>query len=130
MKSRQYQWSSALTTKANTSAAAEGLAQQTVKPDGIILVDSGSTDATVRIAQLAGCPHCCISPKKIFPSDELNLGCAAAIGEILLFASAHVYPGLQHPHRAHCQRIRPRRRLHSPTGGRWGTSERSSPSRG
>lgn len=70
----------------------KGLAQQTVKPDEIILVDSGSTDATVRIAQLAGCRIVHIAKEDFSFGRALNLGCAAAIGEILLFASAHVYP--------------------------------------
>lgn len=68
-----------------------GFGQQTVKPDEIILVDSGSTDNTVAIAEAAGCTIVHIA-KGEFSSAALNKGCAAASGDILLFASAHVYP--------------------------------------
>jgi glycosyltransferase involved in cell wall biosynthesis len=69
-----------------------GLAQQTVKPDEIILVDSGSTDDTVAIAESAGCRIVHIAKEEFSFGRALNRGCAAAEGDILLFASAHVYP--------------------------------------
>ncbi|WP_319435027.1 glycosyltransferase family 2 protein [Mycobacterium sp. RTGN5] len=70
----------------------KGLAQQTVKPDEIILVDSGSTDDTVAIAEAAGCRIVHIAKEEFSFGRALNRGCAAADGDILLFASAHVYP--------------------------------------
>ncbi|MBB3607021.1 glycosyltransferase involved in cell wall biosynthesis [Mycolicibacterium sp. BK556] len=70
----------------------KGLAQQTVKPDEIILVDSGSTDDTVAIAEAAGCRIVHIAKEEFSFGRALNRGCAAAEGDILLFASAHVYP--------------------------------------
>ena len=70
----------------------KGLAQQTVKPDEIILVDSGSTDDTVAIAESAGCRIVHIAKEEFSFGRALNRGCAAADGDILLFASAHVYP--------------------------------------
>lgn len=69
-----------------------GLDQQTVKPDEIIVVDSGSTDNTVAIAQAAGCTVVHIAKEEFSFGRALNRGCAAASGDILLFASAHVYP--------------------------------------
>jgi glycosyltransferase involved in cell wall biosynthesis len=69
-----------------------GFRQQTVKPDQIILVDSGSTDDTVAIAESAGCTIVHIAKSDFSFGRALNRGCAAASGEILLFASAHVYP--------------------------------------
>jgi rhamnosyltransferase len=70
----------------------EGLEQQTLKPDEVILVDSGSTDETVAIAQAAGCTVIHIPKSEFSFGRALNMGCGAASGEILLFASAHVYP--------------------------------------
>jgi rhamnosyltransferase len=70
----------------------KGLAQQTVDVDEIILVDSGSTDDTVAIAEAAGCTVVHIAKSEFSFGRALNRGCAAATGDILLFASAHVYP--------------------------------------
>lgn len=69
-----------------------GLAKQTVRPDEVILVDSGSTDNTVAIAEAAGCTIVQIAKDEFSFGRALNRGCAAASGEVLLFASAHVYP--------------------------------------
>ncbi|MGY4712347.1 glycosyltransferase family 2 protein [Mycolicibacterium sp. CBM1] len=70
----------------------KGLEQQTVAPDEIVLVDSGSTDDTVAIAEAAGCRIVHIAKEEFSFGRALNRGCAAASGEVLLFASAHVYP--------------------------------------
>jgi len=70
----------------------EGFEQQTVKPDEIILVDSGSTDDTAEIARAAGCRIVHIDKSEFSFGRALNRGCAAATGDVLLFASAHVYP--------------------------------------
>jgi glycosyltransferase involved in cell wall biosynthesis len=65
---------------------------QTVPPDEIVLVDSGSTDRTVEIATDAGARIVSIEPADFSFGRALNVGCAAATGELLVFASAHVYP--------------------------------------
>ncbi len=70
----------------------KGLEQQTIKPDEIILVDSGSTDDTIAIAEAAGCTIVHIMKDEFSFGRALNRGCSAASGDILLFASAHVYP--------------------------------------
>lgn len=70
----------------------KGLEQQTHKPYEVILVDSGSTDDTVAIAEAAGCKIVHIAKNEFSFGRALNRGCSAASGEILLFASAHVYP--------------------------------------
>jgi glycosyltransferase involved in cell wall biosynthesis len=70
----------------------EGFEHQTVKLDEVILVDSGSTDHTVEIAEAAGCNIVHIAKSEFSFGRALNMGCAAARGDILLFASAHVYP--------------------------------------
>lgn len=69
-----------------------GIEQQTYKNVEVIVVDSGSTDGTIEIAQKYT-PHIVqIRPEDFSFGYALNVGCQAATGELLLFASAHVYP--------------------------------------
>lgn len=69
-----------------------GVLRQTVGDVEIIVVDSGSTDATLSI--VAQYPARVVR----IPQDEfsfgraLNIGCGAARSPLLVFASAHVYP--------------------------------------
>lgn len=58
----------------------------------IILVDSGSTDKTVQISEQEGAKIVHIKPEEFSFGYALNLGAEIAEGDILLFASAHVYP--------------------------------------
>lgn len=58
----------------------------------VILVDSGSTDGTVEIAEKYNTNIIHIKPEDFSFGYALNVGCEAASGNILLFASAHVYP--------------------------------------
>jgi glycosyltransferase involved in cell wall biosynthesis len=69
-----------------------GLLRQSRRPDQVILVDSGSTDDTVAIARAHGAGVVHIAPQEFSFGRSLNRGCAQATGEILVFASAHVYP--------------------------------------
>jgi len=69
-----------------------GLAHQTVQPDEIILVDSGSTDATVDIAEHYGVKIVRIPKDQFSFGRSLNWGCEAATGDVLFLLSAHVYP--------------------------------------
>jgi rhamnosyltransferase len=69
-----------------------GLVRQTQPPDQIILVDSGSTDATLAIASQFPVEVATIEPQRFSFGRSLNVGCSAALHEILVFASAHVYP--------------------------------------
>lgn len=57
-----------------------------------IVIDSGSTDSTVAIASMMGARVISISKEEFTFGKALNIGCQSASGDILLFASAHVYP--------------------------------------
>lgn len=73
-----------------------GIMAQTLRDDTeIIVVDSGSTDATVAIARRYPVELVTIQPQDFSFGRSLNLGCAAASGDYLVFASAHVYPVYQ-----------------------------------
>lgn len=69
-----------------------GLAQQTCRDAEVILVDSGSTDATVQIAESGGAKIVHIPPAEFTFGRSLNLGLRAASGDLVVIASAHVYP--------------------------------------
>lgn len=69
-----------------------GIARQVGPAPEIILVDSGSTDATVAIASRFGVQLVTITPAEFTFGRSLNRGIAAARGDIVLLASAHVYP--------------------------------------
>ena len=69
-----------------------GILQQTVDQVEIILVDSGSTDATVAIASRYPVKIIYIRPEDFSFGYSLNQGIAAATAPLVVFASAHVYP--------------------------------------
>lgn len=69
----------------------ESIANQTVPPDEVILVDSGSTDRSVDIAESHDVRIVHIPPGEFTFGRALNWGCEAAKGELLIFVSAHVY---------------------------------------
>ncbi|WAL58972.1 glycosyltransferase family 2 protein [Thermocoleostomius sinensis] len=70
----------------------DGIQQQTIAPVEIIVVDSGSTDRTVEIAQQYSVTLVSIRPEEFSFGRSLNLGCQAASAELIVIASAHVYP--------------------------------------
>ncbi len=70
----------------------EGVKRQTVTEVELILVDSGSTDETVKIAESYGAKIVHIQPQEFTFGRSLNLGLAAASHELAVIASAHVYP--------------------------------------
>ena len=69
-----------------------GLVRQTRRPDQIVMVDSGSTDATLAIARRFPVEIHTIEPEQFSFGKSLNVGCRAAKGDIMVFASAHVHP--------------------------------------
>ncbi len=70
----------------------DGISQQTVKDVELILVDSGSTDATVAVAKEAGARILHVPAAEFSFGRSLNLGIEAAGREHVVIASAHVYP--------------------------------------
>jgi len=70
----------------------DGILQQTIQDVEIILVDSGSTDATLEIALRYPVQAVHIRPDEFTFGRSLNWGIAASHGEVIIIASAHVYP--------------------------------------
>lgn len=70
----------------------EGIKQQTIKDVDVILVDSGSTDSTVAIAESYGAQIVRIPSAEFTFGRSLNHGIKAAKREWVIIASAHVYP--------------------------------------
>jgi len=68
------------------------IANQTIRDVEVIIVDSGSTDGTLEIAASHDARIFHIRPDEFTFGRSLNLGCAQALGEFLVLASAHVYP--------------------------------------
>jgi glycosyltransferase involved in cell wall biosynthesis len=70
----------------------EGIRQQTIKDVEIVLVDSGSTDGTVSVAESFGARVVRIPSAEFTFGRSLNFGVQAATREFIVIASAHVYP--------------------------------------
>ena len=70
----------------------KGISQQTYGDVETILVDSGSTDRTVEIAEEYGVQIVHISPEEFTFGRSLNRGIQAAQGEFIVIVSAHCYP--------------------------------------
>ena len=58
----------------------------------IIVVDSGSTDGTVQLAESFGVRMLHIKKEEFSFGRSLNIGCAAAMGDVLVFISGHCVP--------------------------------------
>lgn len=70
----------------------EGIKFQTLKNVEVILVDSGSKDSTVEVAESYGVRIVRISPDEFTFGRSLNYGIQSASGDFIVIASAHVYP--------------------------------------
>ncbi|MEW6400739.1 MAG: glycosyltransferase family 2 protein [Chloroflexota bacterium] len=69
-----------------------GIRHQSLKDVEIILVDSGSKDSTVSVAESYEARIVTIRPEEFTFGRSLNLGVQAATREFVVIASAHVYP--------------------------------------
>jgi L-ascorbate metabolism protein UlaG (beta-lactamase superfamily) len=82
----------------------EGIAIQ--QTDGldfeVVLVDSGSTDDTLAIAEHYGCRILHITREEFSFGRSLNMGCEAASGDILVITSGHCVPADPHWLQALC----------------------------
>jgi len=58
----------------------------------LVLVDSGSTDRTIDIAKAHNCQIFHIEKSEFTFGRSLNIGCEGALGDILVFISAHCIP--------------------------------------
>ena len=70
----------------------EGISRQTIQDVQIILVDSGSTDNTIKIAEDNDVDIVRINPQDFTFGRSLNIGIEAAESDFILIASAHVFP--------------------------------------
>ncbi len=70
----------------------EGIQHQTIQDVEIILVDSGSTDLTVSVAESFGARIVRIPSDEFTFGRSLNFGVRAARRDLIIIASAHVYP--------------------------------------
>ncbi len=69
-----------------------GLMRQRRRPDEIIVVDSGSTDATLSIASAFPTKVVHIAPEDFSFGRACNVGMEACAAEVGIFISAHCYP--------------------------------------
>jgi len=69
----------------------------------VVLVDSGSTDGTLEIADRYGCHIYHITREEFSFGRSLNIGCEAANGEILVITSGHCAPTDKHWLQRICQ---------------------------
>jgi len=70
----------------------EGIRRQTLQDVEVILVDSGSNDATASIAESFGARIVKIRPEEFTFGRSLNYGVREATREFVVIASAHIYP--------------------------------------
>lgn len=70
----------------------EGLFRQTITDIEVIVVDSGSTDATLAIASRYQTKRVSIPKADFSFGRSLNLGCSEVTGDIIVAVSAHCFP--------------------------------------
>lgn len=70
----------------------DGISQQTVKNIEVIVVDSGSSDETIEIAEQHKANIVKIQPEQFSFGRSLNLGISHTNANLVVIVSAHVYP--------------------------------------
>ena len=70
----------------------DGIEQQTVRDVEVVVVDSGSTDATPALAGRRGARVVAVAPEQFSFGRSLNVGCGATVAPVIVVASAHVFP--------------------------------------
>lgn len=71
----------------------------------VVVIDSGSTDGTLQIAERHGCVITHITREQFSFGRSLNMGCAVARGDILVLISGHCVPADRQWLRELCQPI-------------------------
>ncbi|GAB3334296.1 glycosyltransferase [Marilutibacter aestuarii] len=71
----------------------------------VVVIDSGSTDGTLEIAQRHGCVITHITREQFSFGRSLNMGCEVASGDILVLVSGHCVPRDEHWLRLLCDPI-------------------------
>src|SRR5690606_23254012 len=71
----------------------------------VVVIDSGSDDGTLEIAQRHGCVITHITREQFSFGRSLNMGCEVARGDILVLISGHCVPTDEHWLRKLCQPI-------------------------
>lgn len=71
----------------------------------VVVIDSGSTDGTLEIAEQHGCVITHITREQFSFGRSLNMGCEVARGEILVLISGHCVPTDRYWLRSLCQPI-------------------------
>lgn len=75
----------------------EGIGRQEVDFDvETVVIDSGSVDGTIEIAQEFGCVLTHIRREDFSFGRSLNMGCEAASGDVFVFVSGHCVPTDEH----------------------------------
>ncbi len=70
----------------------DGISQQSIRDIQVIVVDSGSSDRTTQIAEEHGAEIVKIEPEEFSFGRSLNLGIRKASHDLIVIASAHIYP--------------------------------------
>lgn len=77
-------------------AVLAAIARQSLPAQEVVVVDSGSTDATVAIARAHGARVVPLAPERFTYGRGLNLGTQAARHDVVVYLSAHAEPASEH----------------------------------